>query len=189
MNSMTPISFANSCGSVRHLRHTRFQRGASLLEGIAYLGIAAIVILGAVSLLTGAFSSAKANQTSEEIVALRTAARKLYIGQPYPTDLLPNMIAAKAIPATLINSGTAVTNSWGGNVTLAGTTSTFTITYTAMPKDVCMSVVSGANGWNSIAGNGAAAIPTSASPATAANAATVCSLDTAAGNTVAFVAQ
>ena len=34
----------------------RHQRGASLLEGIAYLGIAAIVILGAVSLLTGAFS-------------------------------------------------------------------------------------------------------------------------------------
>ncbi|MBC7413962.1 MAG: pilus assembly protein, partial [Herminiimonas sp.] len=38
------------------------QRGASLLEGIAYLGIAAIVILGAVSLLTGAFGSAQSNR-------------------------------------------------------------------------------------------------------------------------------
>ena len=55
------------------------QRGASLLEGIAYLGIAAIVVLGAVSLLTGAFGSAKANQTTEEVVAIRTSVRKLYL--------------------------------------------------------------------------------------------------------------
>ena len=64
------------------------QRGASLLEGIAYLGIAAIVVLGAVSLLTGAFGSAKANQTTEEVVAIRTAVRKLYIGQTYPVGSL-----------------------------------------------------------------------------------------------------
>ena len=51
------------------------QRGASLLEAIAYLGIAAVVVLGAVSLLNGAFGSAKSNQTNEEVVALRTPVR------------------------------------------------------------------------------------------------------------------
>lgn len=78
------------------------QRGASLLEGIAYLGIAAVVVLGAVSLLGGAFSSAKSNQATEEAVAMRTAVRKLYIGQSYPVEsLVPTLIAANAIPSTL----------------------------------------------------------------------------------------
>ena len=134
------------------------QRGASLLEGIAYLGIAAMVILGAVSLLTGAFSSAKSNQTSEEVVALRTAVRKLYIGQPYPgASMLPSLIPAKAMPNTLVIDPVALTakNTWGGVVSVDGdpVTGTFKITYNLVPEDVCVNIVSGANGWASIAGS------------------------------------
>lgn len=164
------------------------QRGASLLEGIAYLGIAALVVLGAVSLLTNAFGSAKANQTSEEVVSLRTAVRKLYAGQLYNADatMMANVIAARAIPNTLRINGAQVDNSWGGTVTLAGATATtFSITYTALPRDVCMGVVSGATGWAQIS-NLAALNAFVAFPASAANAATVCSADT---NTVVFTAN
>src|SRR5450830_2049931 len=87
------------------------QHGASLLGGIAYLGIAAIVVIGAISLLTGAFSSAKSNQANEEVIGLRTAVRKLYIGQVYPSDILPGLVAANAVPGTLIKaSDGTVTN-------------------------------------------------------------------------------
>ncbi|HEY4542826.1 MAG TPA: type 4 pilus major pilin [Noviherbaspirillum sp.] len=137
----------------------RFSRqdGASLLEGIAYLGIAAIVVLGAVSLLTGAFGSARANQTSEEIVAMRTAVRKLYSGQPYGNAALTaNLIAANAIPNTLTRNGNVVTNSWGGAVTATGTGTQFTITYNAVPRDVCVAVISGASGWVRIQAGGPA---------------------------------
>jgi len=162
------------------------QRGASLLEAIAYLGIAAVVVLGAVSLLNGAFGSAKSNQTSEELVALRTAVRKLYLGQSYPAESLnATIINAGAAPATLVRGAAAgsLTNGWGGAVTVTGVGATFTITYAGLPKDVCMNVVSGASGWTSI-GTGEGAI--TLFPATAANATTQCAAD---ANNVTFTAS
>ena len=100
--------------------HVGRQRGAPLLEGIAYLGIAAIVVMGAVSLLTGAFSSAKSNQANEEVVGLRTAVRKLYMGQTYPTaNVVANLIAAKAAPGTLAGVGMVVFLFMSGRVNAA----------------------------------------------------------------------
>jgi len=152
------------------------QGGASLLEGIAYLGIAAIVVMGAISLLTGAFSSAKSNQANEEVIGLRTAVRKLYMGQTYPTTgVVSNLIAAKAVPGTLANGGTTLKNSWGGDVAIVGANAGFTITYPSVPKDVCISMLSGANGWTSINANAGTAMSTF--PLTAANATTLCSAD------------
>lgn len=165
------------------------QRGASLLEAIAYLGIAALVVLGAVSLLTGAFGSAKANQTTEEVVALRTAVHKLYTGQAYAVNAVPDLVKANAIPNTLVIDRTApvsIKNSWAGAVTVVGNAAgTFTITYPNVPQDVCMSVISGANGWSQISGaTGANAVV--AFPATVANATSIC---TASTNTIEFTAS
>lgn len=142
------------------------QRGASLLEGIAYLGIAAIVVLGAVSLLTGAFSSAQSNRTAEEVVSIRTAVKKLYMGQSsgYGAALVLDgtLAQAKVLPTTLTTAagaaGGAVTisNAWGGTVSVTGNGNKFSITYTLVPQDACINVVSGASGWDSIASAGAA---------------------------------
>ncbi|MFS2020060.1 type 4 pilus major pilin [Massilia sp. CT11-108] len=165
------------------------QRGASLLEAIAYLGVAAIVVLAAVSLLQNAFGSARANQTTEELTGLRTTLRKMYSGQPYKdAEMLKNMITAKAIPGTLSVSsdGAAINNTWGGTVTpTSADDATFTITYTNVPPDVCMTVVSGATGWTKIA-DGAGNNPITVFPAAAASAAKLCG---AAANTVAFTAN
>lgn len=165
------------------------QRGASLLEGIAYLGIAAIVILGAVALLTTAFGTAQSNRASEEIVSLRTAAKKLYAGQTYPTDLLPAMISAAAIPGTLIvdTTNNTVKNSWGGAVTISGTsgsgTNSFTITNDAVPQDACVSLISGATGWTQVA-IGSNTITTF--PVPASSAASACA---SGANSVSFTAS
>ncbi|HVK95707.1 MAG TPA: type 4 pilus major pilin [Noviherbaspirillum sp.] len=165
----------------------RFSRqcGASLLEGIAYLGIAAIVVLGAVSLLTGAFGSAKANQTTEELIALRTSVRKLYAGQAYgAAGLLPQLNAARAVPNTLVpGANNTLTNGWAGAVTVTGGGGTFAISYANVPQDVCVSVLSGSNGWTQVAVNGAAAI--TVFPITAAVAAGACA---AGGNAMVFTA-
>jgi hypothetical protein len=168
-----------------HVVYLRKQQGASLLEGIAYLGIAALVVLGAVSLLTGASASAKANQTSSELVALRTAVKKLYAGQAYPTGSLTGFLTtAKAVPSTLQVSGTSITNSFGGAVTVEGTSSaTFTVTYNNVPQDVCVSVLSGMTGWRSVRqGNGSLE---ESFPLTAADATAVCTSTTS--NNVSFV--
>ena len=161
-------------------RLPRHELGASLLEGIAYLGIAAIVVLGAVSLLTNAFGTAKSNQMNEEVVSLRTMVRKLYAGQPYNNGtMMNNLVAANAIPNTLVLGGTSasptVSNTWAGSVTTTGTgVSTFEIKYTSVPRDVCMGVVSGATGWTKIS-NGTDDATTFPVPATSA--ATICKTD------------
>lgn len=166
------------------------QRGASLLEGIAYLGVAAIVVLGAVSLLTNAFSSAQTNRAAEEIISIRTAVKKLYMGQAASygaVDFTASLITARVFPSTLaVNAaGTGITNSWNGAVTVAGSNggSTFTLTYANVPRDACINLVSGASGWTRIDQAGNNAITTF--PATPANAAAVCSL---ANNAISFIA-
>jgi hypothetical protein len=163
------------------------QRGASLLEAIAYLGVAALVVLAAVSLLQNAFGSARSNQTTEELTGLRTNVRKMYSGQPYnDTAMLANLITAKAVPGTLTVSNGVINNTWGGTVTPASSAAgTFTITYTNMPQDVCMNVVSGATGWTQIADD-QGAHPITAFPAAAASAAALCN---AASNNIAFTAN
>ncbi|RZI42183.1 pilus assembly protein [Herbaspirillum sp. HC18] len=164
------------------------QRGASLLEGLAYLGIAATVIMGAVSLLSSAFGNAQANQVVEETVALRTAVRKLYAGQTYPTAILPTLISVNGFPGTLAVNRTSNTlkNAWGGAVDIAGVTGggTFTISYSSVPQGVCISMISGANGWTQIAGSGSTAVTTF--PATAAAASGACA---AGDNTVVLTAS
>lgn len=171
-------------------RRSSRQRGASLLEGIAYLGIAAIVILGAVSLLTGAFGSAQNNRATEEIVSLRTSAKKLYAGQVYPAAMNASMISARAVPGSLTVDTVAgtITNSWGGAVSLAGansaTNNTFVISYAGTPQDACVNLVSGATGWTQVAINGGGAINTFPVPAASANAGCV-----AGANTIAFTAN
>ncbi|MFZ6774452.1 type 4 pilus major pilin [Undibacterium sp. SXout7W] len=169
------------------------QRGASLLEGIAYLAVAALVILGAVSLLTSAFSSAQSNRASEEVVSIRTGVRKLYTGQSnsYGTvDITANLNTARIFPTTLTanTAGTTTTmnNSWGGAVTVTGSGggSTFTIAYTLVPQDACINMISGASGWTQINVGGANAITTF--PATPADANTACATAT---NNINFISR
>ncbi|UOD29654.1 pilus assembly protein [Massilia violaceinigra] len=174
---------------MKQIRYPRRQCGASLLEAIAYLGIAAIVILGAVSLLTGAFSSAQSNQAGEEVTAIRTAVRKLYMGQGYGTVAINETLKkAGAFPGTLAVAadGTA-TNVWGGNVVVTGATGTFTIAYPGLPQDVCVATLVAASGWQKISAPGAAAITTF--PVTPAAAATACSVTAAGGNALTFTSN
>ena len=173
----------------RRARLARLQRqqGASLLEAIAYLGVAALVVLAAVSLLQNAFGSARSNQTTEEITGLRTNVHKMYAGQSYDdAAMLANLVTAKAIPGTLtVGANNAISNTWGGKVTVAKVdAASFRITYDSVPQDVCMNVVSGASGWTRIA-DGADGNAITAFPAAAASAAALCKAST----TIAFTAN
>jgi hypothetical protein len=160
------------------------QRGASLLEGIAYLGIAALVVLGAVSLLSSAYNSLKTNQTIEELISLRTSVKKLYAGQAFgaSANLLLVLVPARTIPATLQVNGNAVSNSWGGAVTVASNVAgdQFSIAYTLVPRDVCVGIISGTTGWVQVTDG---TTPINAFPATPAQALATCPNAT---NTITF---
>lgn len=158
------------------IKHAHRQRGASLLEGIAYLGIAAIVVIGAVALMRGAFSSAQSNSLTQDVVSLRTNIRKLHVGQSGYAGLVnATVINAGAVPDSLIRgAANALTNAWNGAVNVgnpAATNSQFTITYVNVPQDVCVNTLTGATGWISISVNG---VNVNGNPIPAANAANAC---------------
>ena len=166
----------------------RFQSGASLLEVVSYLGVAAVVVIGAISMLGQAFGGANANRALEESIGLRTGVKKLYMGQAtgFGTGSLNTVLStAKIFPSTLTVSGATVSNAWNGSVVVTGNTSTFEISYAGVPQDVCANLVAaqGSNGWISVAVNGAAALTP---PITPTQAGSACN---AATNTVVWTAN
>jgi hypothetical protein len=126
-----------------------------LLEAIAYLGIAAIVIIGAITLFNGALGSASSNQTAEQVTAIQTGIKKLYMGQTNGYNNLNTTVAISAgvIPTTLVidTAKNTVTNSWGGSVIVTGTgAGSFTIEFDSVPTDVCINAVSAGGTWTGV---------------------------------------
>lgn len=164
----------------------RRQRGVSLLEAIAYLGVAATIIVGAVALLTNAFSGARANRAQEELTAISTGVKRLFMSQAgaYGTASLNETLAsAKIFPSTLAVSGTDVLNAWNGAVAVTGNTTVFDISYANVPQEVCIELVSSTSQFVSVAANGGAALTP---PVTIAQASGQC---TAASNTIVWTAR
>jgi type II secretory pathway pseudopilin PulG len=175
MEFVTEQSLQNEVRNQAVFGYRKRQRGATLLEGIAFLGIAAFVILGAVWLLSSAFGGAQSSRALEEVVALRTGVQKVYTGQTYEADMVGSLITAKAIPGTLkqdSNSG-VIQNTWAGTVAIGSDDSgaSFKITYPNVPQDVCFNVVTGASGWTDIS-DGSTTI--TSFPVTASSAQSVC---------------
>lgn len=135
-------------------RVRRTQRGASLLEAIAYLGIAAIVVIGAVALLNGAFSSAGTNELSEQVNAVQAGVKKLYMGQTAGYSTVSNSVLAAAgvFPSTVpVDANGNAINNWGGTVTVSSANSgTFDIAYTNVPSAVCINAVTAGGSWTTI---------------------------------------
>jgi hypothetical protein len=151
------------------------QHGASLLEAIAFLGVAATIIVGAVALLTTAFSSARSNRSQEEVVAISTGVKRLFMSQAgaYGTgDLNEALIHAKIFPSTLAISGNNVSNAWNGAVTVTGNTATFDISYANVPQDVCVELVATSGQWIGVSVNAGASMTP---PISLAAASTACS--------------
>ena len=161
------------------------QAGASLLEAIAFLGVAATIIVGAVALLSTAFSSARSNRSQEEVVAISTGVKRLFMSQAgsYGTvDLTEALSNAKVFPSTLAVNGGTVLNAWNGAVAVTGATSTFTISYAEVPQDVCVELVADSAQWIGVAVNGTAMTL----PTTVAAASTACSTAT---NTIVWTGR
>lgn len=165
------------------------QWGASLVESIAFLGVAAVVVYGAVSLLSQAFGGANSNQALTEVISLRTQIKKIYMGQSagYGVGSMnATLVLQNAFPSSLtVSAPSTVTNAWNGAVVITGATATFSISYAGVPADICSNLVAvqGGTGWTSIAVNGAAALTL---PITPTAAGTACN---AASNTIVWTAN
>lgn len=151
----------------------RKQRGASLLEAVAYLGIAALIILGAISLLRGAFGGANTNRVSTEISTLETNTRRLFAVQgTFPGGNFTGLLLTSGlIPGTLTKDAAAASgseqliNAFQGRTKIGGASATnavganFWIVYSNVPQDSCVALLTNATASRVIAtqtSNGAA---------------------------------
>lgn len=134
------------------------QRGASLVEVVAYLGIAGLIIGGALAMFTGASASQSSNQMGVEINGIRTATRSLYsaTGNYGTVNMLPTLSQSTQLPSTWIVAGTgsAMTaiHELNAGVGIIGATALFNITLDGIPAAQCVSIVSkqGNQGWSAI---------------------------------------
>jgi PilS N terminal len=107
------------------------------------LGLLGIVVV--VGMVYTAFGSNKTQTAITDLTQLATNTQSLYAGQSsFTTATNTVAINGKLAPSDMI-SGSALTNPWGGTVTLnvnAGTASTFDVTETLVPSDACAKLIS-----------------------------------------------
>jgi hypothetical protein len=162
------------------------QHGVSLLEVIAYLGVAATIIVGAVALLSNAFSSARTNRAQEELAAIGTGVKRLFMSQggAYGNGSMNAQLAVAGVfPSTLKVSGSHVSNAWNGAVTVTGNNSVFEISYGELPQAVCVELLATSHQFVSVSANGSAALQP---PVTLAQATAQCGAES---NTVVWTAR
>jgi type II secretory pathway pseudopilin PulG len=157
------------------------QRGATLLEAVAFLGIAAIILIGAIALFTNAFEGARSNQLTEEVTAIENGARKIYAtGAGLPANVtaggIGGLVQAGVIPTSLTvdTVNNTVEDEWGGTVSLAmdATSNAAEISFTKVPQPVCIAALTAGGDWSGVSTSVATTLQTV--PLTAANATTAC---------------
>jgi len=158
------------------IKHTT-QRGMTLIELIAALGVAAVVIVGALSLYQSADDSQKSNELLSGVTAVRGAIRQIYGGQyTGVADLLLAVNNARKLPSSWTYAGGSATYIFG-TVTArvnAADSSMMDMTLNRVPAAVCATVVTALQGWTSVAINGQAAINYPLTAATRGTASTNC---------------
>lgn len=143
---------------------TNKEAGVTLMELIAALAVMAVIIVGALSLYNSATSSQASTQLIQDVTALRSAVKQLWMGQgTYGTaSLNATLIKANRIPTTIITDAATgtLTHSLNGTITVTGATTQFTVELTNIPIAVCVSLMTSAQGWVSVDGPGSATAAT-----------------------------
>lgn len=182
---MTTIQSLLGAGRPDRLRR---QRGISLLELIAGLAIIAIIIIGALSLVSQADASAKSAELLRGLAGVRANVIGIHKGQSSfgatGTVLNTTLIRARAVPDnwTTPGSATSIRHSYGGAVTVTSRDTTFDVSLATVPVEACIRLISEQAGtsWLNVRVNGGTAV---AFPATVANAVTACGT---ASSTIVF---
>ncbi len=169
------------------------QAGVTLMEVISYLLIAGLVAAGALSLFSSADASQRGNQMLSDLTAVRAAIRGMYANQGgYGTANLNTVLkASNKLPGTMSADGSTppvITHNLNGTLTATGATSSFTLTVTAIPTDVCSDLLARATSmWTSVKVGAAAAFTTFPVAPDVASNGTYCGASNS--NQIVFTAQ
>ncbi|QHE89335.1 type IV pilin protein [Hydrogenophaga sp. BPS33] len=171
-------------------RTTKFkkQAGVTLMELIAGLTVMAIIVGGAMALYQNAMSSQQTTQLTQDLAAVRASVKQIWQGQgsfgASGTNLNSVLVTAKRIPTSIrVDSTTTpptLTHAGNGNVVVTSAITSFEVTMTNINEDICIPLLTGAQGWLSVSVSGGT--PVTSFPVSPPDAVTAC----AAGTTIAF---
>lgn len=120
-------------------------KGFSLIEILLVIGIIAVLAIAAFIIFPQVQASSRANTEQSNIMTMAAGVKNLFNGR-YAGLTDGIAIDGNIVPASMHDGASTITSSWGGDATLApsGTGNTlFTITYTALPTEVCLKLVPG----------------------------------------------
>lgn len=148
------------------------ETGATLLEALAFLAITAIVVIAVLGLLKSSFSAANVNSHIKEIKGLQSSVSSTFRQQGSFSGVTTDVIVSMGlIPSTMSVSGTAptrtVTNLYGGDFSLTGATSNFSIITKAIPTEDCIKLIVELNFATSVQVGAATAVTPPYPPGTA----------------------
>lgn len=136
-----------SAAALRRLRQKRYRRGFSLFGVLLGLTLAAVAIVGAVSLYNAARESANRSEALTLLNRLRANVESVYAGAPSygnATDLIATIDRRGGIPdsaRTLNGTTVQIRHPFGGLVTVTGgpggATNQFRIVFNDVDDEVC----------------------------------------------------
>ncbi|MEB0222040.1 type 4 pilus major pilin [Pseudomonas sp. AB12(2023)] len=122
---------------------SRKQSGATTMELLFYLIVAALILYAAVQGGFKLFSRQSNNTEQENVASLIINTRALKGNTGYGTsgtNLVPVLSTTDGIPNGMTFTSGVPYNSWNGAVTVVSTGPSFTITYPTVPQDACVSL-------------------------------------------------
>lgn len=136
-----------------NIRSSKNQKGFSLIELLLVVGFIALVSLGVYTVYSKVQSANSANTETSNLSTLRAGVKNLYganatyvgVGNAVLNNAKITPDGMRAIP--FVVGDAVITNSFGGAVTVAvaslgaGVNNGFTITYNAVPGDICTKLV------------------------------------------------
>lgn len=116
-------------------------RGLTLIEVLLVLGIAAVVIVGAVAFYNNASNATKMNQAKAQIQAIAGGVKTLYAAQSSYASVSTNVVVNAGIAPQNAIDGNNLINPWGGATTVVGAARTFELRMSDVPNDACVNLL------------------------------------------------
>ena len=113
------------------------QAGLSLVEAMAVIAVASLVVATAVMLHNAARLEQQTIQIVAEYEAIKANVKALYTGLGYGNnvELDPSLIRTRRVPSSLkVTEPDTLTNMFGGDVLVFGETEKFRISFDRLPR-------------------------------------------------------